>query len=353
MNRRDATLLMLALIVGGISLAAISDRKVPQREHIAAATATDSAEVAAGVEPVPKLHVPAASRFADPAILAVGNRYYAYATRNGAQNIPVMLSTDLAAWTLSIDALPRLPEWAGGRTWAPTVLRLTSPAARAQDERADGERYVMWYTARDRTSARQCISVAVADGPLGPFVDSSTRPAICQVELGGSIDPEVFVDGGKAYLLWKSDDNALGNATTLWAAPLNSEGTSVGTHVRLLAASSGWHSNLIEGPAMAVDRGAYYLFYGANRWNSAAAAIGYAACTTPLGPCTDVTSDAPWLASMPTALGPSGPHIFRDVDGKQRIAYHAWDGCIGSLPCNRSLYFGALAFTGGRPLIRS
>jgi beta-xylosidase len=278
-------------------------------------------------------------RFPDPAVLAVGNRYYAYATRNGAQNIPVMLSTDLTRWTLSIDALPRLPEWAAGRTWAPAVA-----------ER--GGRYVMWYTARDRASSRQCISVATADGPLGPFTDGTTAPTICQLELGGSIDPEVFVDsGGDAYLLWKSEDNALGKATSLWGAPLSPDGTAVGSPIRLLAGAPGWHGNLIEGPAMVADNNLYYLFYGANRWNTSAAAIGYAVCDAPLGPCTDHTVETPWLGNVDTALGPSGPNIFKDAGGGSRLAYHAWDRCVGGFPCNRALYFGALSFADGKPLL--
>jgi beta-xylosidase len=196
--------------------------------------------------------------------------------------------------------------------------------------------------------------MATADGPLGPFTDLSSGPAICQLEYGGSIDPEVFVDGdGRAYLLWKSDDNALGQRTTLWAAALSPAGDIAGAPVRMLSGTPGWHANLIEGPAMATAAGKYFLFYGANRWNTAAAAIGFAECKTPLGPCTDATAEAPWLASVESALGPSGPHIFRDAEGKQRIAYHAWDQCVGSLPCNRALYFGTLAFSEGRPLIRS
>jgi hypothetical protein len=100
---------------------------------------------------------------------------------------------------------------------------------------------------------------------------------------------------------------------------------------------------------MAAERDSYYLFYGANRWNSAAAAIGYAVCDTPLGPCKDATVEAPWLGNVETALGPSGPSIFRDASGALRLAYHAWDRCIGALPCNRALYFGALTFVGGKP----
>jgi beta-xylosidase len=338
MSRRVA--IALAVLASLAFLAAALPREAfgpRERVEAAAAHAPPAANSTLVEAPRTSLHVAVAQRFPDPAVLAVGNQYYAYATRNGRQNIPVMLSTDLARWTLSIDALPQLPAWAAGRTWAPAVVQR-------------GDRYVLWYTARDRASARQCISVATADGPLGPFSDSTAAPAICQLELGGSIDPEVFVDdGGDAYLLWKSEDNALGQRTTLWAAPLSADGTAIGAHTRLISGGPGWHSNLVEGPAMVAHGGTYYLFYGANRWNTAAAAIGYAVCESPLGPCADATSDTPWLANTETAFGPSGPNIFKDSNGALRFAYHAWEHCIGGFPCNRALYFGTLSFTDGRP----
>ena len=70
-----------------------------------------------------------------------------------------------------------------------------------------------YYTARHLASGFQCISRAIADRPEGPYVDTSTRPFVCQVagseSLCGSIDPSPFVDtNGKSYLLWKSDENS-------------------------------------------------------------------------------------------------------------------------------------------------
>ena len=157
----------LALFAFAVFSTACGAVSLPQREHVAAATASSELAATSADAPSPAPPIAAAQRFPDPAILVVDTRYYAYATRNGAQNIPVMLSTDLASWTLPIDALPRLPEWAGGRTWAPSVVRRS-------------EHYVMWYTVRERASARQCISMATADGPLGPFTDLSSGPVICQ-----------------------------------------------------------------------------------------------------------------------------------------------------------------------------
>src|SRR3712207_612543 len=52
--------------------------------------------------------------FPDPAVLRVGNRYYAYATQGGGSNIQVLTSPDLTHWTAGPDALPQLGSWASG-----------------------------------------------------------------------------------------------------------------------------------------------------------------------------------------------------------------------------------------------
>src|SRR5205085_3434945 len=86
-------------------------------------------------------------------------------------------------------------------------------------------RYLLYYTTTEASSGRQCISVATATTPTGPYHDSSTGPLVCQPTLGGSIDPYPFVDAnGSLYLLWKSDSNALGQQTALWSRQLRSDG---------------------------------------------------------------------------------------------------------------------------------
>jgi beta-xylosidase len=217
-----------------------------------------------------------------------------------------------------------------------------------------GDRYVMWYTVRHRDSGRMCISVATSAQPLGPFEDRSERPALCQLELGGSIDPDVFVnDDGSAFLVWKSEDNALGQPTSLWSAPLDDMGVRVGHATRLLSRTAEWQGLIIEGPALVRSGASYYLFYGANAWASPSAAIGYARCDTPLGPCHEETGEAPWLGGDATVLGPSGPQFFRAASGAQLLAYHAWDQCLARGPlCRRVLFVDEVQFNDGRPVLR-
>jgi hypothetical protein len=95
---------------------------------------------------------------------------------------------------------------------------------------------------------------------------------------------------------------------------------------------------------MATSTG-FVLFYGAGDWASAQAGIGWARCTTPLGPCTDQSLSGAWLGSQPNAQGPSGPATFTDMSGATRFAYHAWTGAVGYPHGARSLFITTLTFT--------
>ena len=285
-----------------------------------------------------------AGDFPDPFVLRVGTGYYAYATETDSISVQRMRSSDGRSWQHVGNALPVLPAWAErGHTWAPSVLPRLGY-------------YVLYYTVRDRASGRQCISRAVAYLPQGPFVDSSSRPWICQLERGGSIDPHPVVDAaGRAYLLWKSDDNAIGQPTRLWAQRLGAGGLTLeGQPTEILAQDQSWEAPAIEGPAMLRMGETYYLFYGANWWESARYGIGYATCSSPLGPCTKVTTSGPWLASAGTTAGPGGPSPFTSADGSLWMAYHAWTaGQVGySVGGARSLHVDRLEFVEGRPALR-
>lgn len=293
----------------------------------------------------PHLAGPAVDRrdFPDPWILRAGSTYFAYATQAGATNVQVMSSDELAAWDHLGDALPVLPAWAApGRTWSPAVLR-----------RGDG--YVLYYSVREPRSDRQCISVAVAGRPEGPFHDRSQAPMVFQVERGGSIDPSPFVDtDGTTYLCWKSDDNALHRPSSIWAAPLAPDGLGLAAAPsELLRHDRAWERPLIEAPSLVHHGGRYYLFYSAQWWESGHYAVGYASGSHPLGPFRKATRSGPWLAAGDLATGPGGQEFFTDSDGDLRMCYHAWTpGAVGYHAGGaRSLHIARVDFTGDRPRV--
>jgi beta-xylosidase len=281
--------------------------------------------------------------FPDPEVVRVGSTYYGYATNSATGNIQMIQSTDLAEWKVLGDALPHLAAWARpGGTWAPGVFELNGGS-------------VLYYTAIDRLTGKHCISVAVAPQPQGPFVDSSTSPLVCQLDLGGSIDPSPFVDaGGTPYLTWKSE-GVNGRPPTIWSQQLGADGiTLVGqAPAPLIQPSQGWEAGVVEGPSMLPWSGQYFLFYSANNWDSASYAIGVAVCQGPTGPCSKPFDHSIVLSQGTAMSGPGGPSLFTDTQGGLWIAFHAWLPSAVGYPHSRLLFLRQVTFTNRLPVVQS
>ncbi len=276
--------------------------------------------------------------FPDPSVLDVGGTYYAYATNSAAGNIQIITSTDLVHWTAVGDALPHLAAWAApGATWAPSVLQV-------------GSTFVMYYSAGYATSGEQCISEAVATSPEGPFVDSSLFPIVCQLNLGGSIDPSPYVGpDGTLYLDWKSQGQGV-QPPTLWAQPLDPTGTQVvgSGPSQLLQPSQPWEQGVVEAPDMASIAGQTDLFYAGAPWQGPDYAIGLATCTGPLGPCSTPSSQ-PFFASQGNIVGPGGPSVFADSQGNLWMAFASWLPDQVGFPHSRVLFLRQLIVVDGLP----
>jgi len=246
----------------------------------------------------------------DPFVTVAGGRYVLL-TSGGASpdpiNVPLTTSTDFIHWTPPVDALPVLPPWAQrGFTWAPDLHRF-------------GSEYALYFTAQvaGSTPSSQCVGSAFASSPTGPFTASPT-PFVCQLDLGGTIDPRVFVDHtGTPWLLFKSDQNIGGSATptVMWSQQLSPDGTRLlGRPAPLLTPDRPWQGTIVEAPDMVEVDGSYWVFYSANWYNSPAYAVGAARCAGPSGPCADV-GPTPLLASNLQGEGPGEESVFRDPTG--------------------------------------
>jgi arabinan endo-1,5-alpha-L-arabinosidase len=245
-------------------------------------------------------------------------------------------------WETLFDGLPILPQWAVqefGWTWAPDVA-----------VPANGKGYVMYYTTRFAMSkgGAQCIGVATADSPEGPFKPNGDKPLICPTGDGGAIDAASFIDeDGKPYLLWKNDGNSMGGISWIWIQPVSEDGLSLaGPATRLIKADQVWEGVLIEGPTLWKHEGKYYLFYSANDYASPRYAAGYAVADSILGPYTKGTK--PVLQSVIKAgvVGPGGQDITTDAQGHTWILFHGWDA-VGQ----RDLYLARLDWQDGVPVV--
>ncbi|MGE3619106.1 MAG: glycoside hydrolase family 43 protein [Acidimicrobiia bacterium] len=279
----------------------------------------------------------------DPELEHDGSRWVAYSTNafagSAITNVPVMVSTDMAAWSPAGDALPRLGSWASpGLTWSPGVVRR-------------GGTWHLYYTALHTASGRQCIGLATSTSATGPFVDGRPGPVVCQLDRGGSIDPDPFVDpDGRAWLAWKSDDNVLGQPSRIWVQPLSGDGTPTGTAVAVLSADRTWEEGIVENPALVVAGGELWLFYAGGRWETAGYGIGVARCPAVGAPCAKPT-EGPWMSRASTGVpGPGSPALLARPGLTPVLAFHGWVGGVG-YPAGgrRALFVEPVDFTSGWP----
>jgi arabinan endo-1,5-alpha-L-arabinosidase len=297
-----------------------------------------------GVDTEPHGDAPAAFAidrdFPDPDVLETGGRYYAYATNGSGFNVQLSTSTDLDEWELApADVLPVLPAWSlPGKTWAPDVSE-SSPG-----------NFTMYFTVANKSPQLQCIGVATATDPAGPFTPAGSGPIVCPPTEGGAIDPATFVDDdGSRYLVWKNDGNCCGLDTWLQIAPLNGDGTALaGEPVKLLKQDQSWEGNLIEAPTMVKRDGGYVLFYSANDYGGENYATGFGTATSVTGPF--VKADGPLLTTELTDgeyLGPGGQDVVVGPDGEDAIVFHSWD----ELFIQRGVNVIGLDWKSGRPSV--
>jgi beta-xylosidase len=300
------------------------------------------------------------ANFPDPDVQLVDGGFVAYATNEGL-NLPMATSKDLVNWAPvmdpsrpgnRLDGMPALAPWVKeGKTWAPEVHRV-------------GTDYLLYYTANNRKLDRQCIGLAVSSSPTGPFRDSSAAPFLCQADLGGTIDANIFRDtAGKLYLYYKNDGNRVGKVSEIWGQRLSDDGrTLVGSPVSIARDSKPWEQKLVEAPTMVIAPTGYQLFYsgGYYGWNDdqriSPYAMGYATCATPLGPCTP-SPDNPILHSFNDreagcVSGPGHQSIFT-VGTRHFIAFHAWAATRGCRKADnkRYLYVAPLSWKDGKPVL--
>ncbi len=256
--------------------------------------------------------------FPDPDVLEVDGTFYAYATNGNSRNVQVATSTDLTTWeVLDTDALPDLPNWViPGKTWAPEVSRF-------------GDRFVMYPTTTNFEPTLQCIAVATADSPEGPFEIVGNGMLVCPADEGGAIDAATFTDeDGRRYLLWKNDGNCCGFDTWLYLAPLSEDGLSLaGPPTRLVKQDQPWEGNLVEAPTLVQRDGTYVLMYSANDYGGDQYAIGYATADAVTGPYTKAAEPLfSTDASEGLFIGPGGQDVVVGPDGEEHLVFHSWYG---------------------------
>jgi arabinan endo-1,5-alpha-L-arabinosidase len=272
----------------------------------------------------------------DPSIIqADDGLFYAYTTQSNwptLKNIPVLRSEDLVEWEFVTDAMPDLPRWVTTDIWAPHITRI-------------GERYAIYFAARQFGTAGFGIGVVTSDSPTGPFT-GPRKPVVVGPRFV-AIDPFVLrKSDGKALIYWGS------NGAPIRVQRLSEDGTRVlGKAREVLQTSNAEYEGLIEAPWVVERDGFFYLMYSGDACCEPDPhyAVMVARSRSPLGPFEKYGE--PILAANPSFLGPGHNATIEDASGRTWIVYHAFDR--NDLTGRRGLYLDPIDWVNGWPQINA
>jgi len=305
---------------------------------------------------------PVFGSFPDPMAQFTGVEYYGYSTGS---RFPVARSTDLVNWTTVGTAFATAPAWSGGNPWAPSVLADPRPCADRTTGSTSTTCFYLYYVGLDNALATpaNCIGVATADNPAGPFrdkgiltrssgaVDPVRGPIGCGDSAGYSnIDPAPYVSPGGTPYVYLSTGHAPSGAwrRTLSVIPLAADRIHAASGRRaLLSATGSWEAGVVEGPWVIRRNSAYYLFYSGGSFADAGYAMGYATALSPTGTFSKASAN-PILKSTAAVIGPGGGSVTTSPRGADWMLYHGRAVAGGT----RTLRIDPLVWNGSRVTVR-
>jgi beta-xylosidase len=260
---------------------------------------------------------------ADPHVIKVGDEWFLYGTGYSAEGLAVWSSKDLVNWEFGGLAWKPTPgSWNTIDIWAPDVFK------------GDDGKFYMYYTAASR------IGVAVANSPLGPFLEVYDHPFI-----GGGYGG---VGDGKPFLpdqpLLDVDDYAIDahvfkatdGSLTIYFSILTPFSAIVGLPMKdyvTLADDKpvmliepqvlSWENFNREGPFVLERNGVFHMMYSGALWFTNEYALGVATGPSPLGPFTRRADNPILRKSAEFNLAGCGHHSV--VEGKNNdllVFYH-------------------------------
>ena len=267
---------------------------------------------------------PVVRHLADPFVLTASDGvYYMYGTSTNEGGVfRAWSSTDLENWqSEGIVFYYRRGDWAYTHFWAPEVVE------------RDG-RFYMFYTARERSTNRLHIGLAVSDSPLGPFVDERQRPLL-NVNYA-VIDAHVFIDDdGRIFMYYSRDcsENVVNgiHRSDIYVVELDEDFEQKGDPIFLFSPTQEWETKdvqlgwlWVEGPSVIKIGDTYYMTYSGNPYYAFEYAIGVATSDSPTGPFEKYEGNPVVQGDMEQNVSGTGHNsIFRSQDGERiYIAYH-------------------------------
>lgn len=293
----------------------------------------------------------------DPDVVRAGSTFYAFTTGTTWGN-----QIGIAATT---SANPQ----AGWRTLGSAFRENGATAPPAAWERNNtptspgviqvGGRWVMFYDAVVDSSGVYCLTVATSPTVTGPYTDSSHGPFECQPSLGGSIDPQPFLDPqtGRAYLLWKNNAGGSKAPSQIWSAPLTADGLGLAaapTAIFTIASHTYSWQTTTDNPSMVFAGGHYSLLFTGGNYLSNYYPVGYVLCSG--GPRGGCDQDEPGDPILSGYGGTGGGNEFTDAAGRWWITYQTWkpSGCTHYTPrCARQLFVAPISLPATSPPVET
>lgn len=247
-------------------------------------------------------------------------------------------------------------------TWA-SISYPDSRWAPENYEAKDGSNYIFFSDsqASDNNNHRIGWALSTTGAKPNAYNQYSANFMNLGMQPGGDIDGTIFEDSdGKTYLVWKTDDNAVGSKTTrIWAQELSFGNCTVSqvSTPRVIMDSTGlWWidswvqgGSLVEGPEVVKRNGFYYLFFAAGKYCQDTYTEGVARSSSLFGPYEKLGS--PLLTngivgttknsdgSLTQLVGPGHATIV-NTGSSFKIIWHA---SIGE-NCNRYPFISDLVF---------
>ncbi len=259
--------------------------------------------------------------FGDPFIMLYQGTYYAYGT-HASEGIEVYTSDDLKEWEKYPSlALKASDTWTNRWFWAPEVYEVNG-------------KFYMYF------SSDEHICVAVADSPVGPFVQPEKKPML---EGEKSIDNSLFIDeDGTPYLFWDRFNDGL----NIWVAELEEDLITIKEETMhpCIRVSQSWEEvwpRVNEGPYVLKHKGRYYMTYSGNSYESPYYGIGCAVAEDIFGKWVKY-EDNPLLQMPGDLVGVGYSAMFTDKEGNLRIVFHAHHDKENIHP--RAMYISTVTF---------